>query len=74
MKVEKRLCWGECVLPLVPQKLDLFNVGDAEGFEGQDHLDFLLLSVKSHASWIPQALGLPHEWWKKYQKEVPFIE
>ena len=71
MNVEKRLCWGECVLPLESQKLDFVNIGDAEGLAGQDQLDFLRLNVKSHATWIPQALGLPHVWRKKYQKQVP---
>lgn len=73
MKVEMRLVWGECVLPLESQKLDFVNIADVEGLADEDQLDFQLLSLKSHATWIASALSLPHSWWRKYQKRIPFL-
>ena len=73
MKVEQHPCWGEFVLPLESQRLDFVNIGDAEGLADQDQLDFQLLSAKSHAAWTPQALGLPHVWWK-IPEASPFFE
>ena len=71
MKVETRLVWGEFLLPLESQRLDFVNIADVEGLADQDQLDVQLLSVKSHAAWIAQALALPHVWWRKYQKRIP---
>ena len=73
MKVEMRLVWGEFLLPLESQRLDFVNVHDVEGLADEDQLDFQLLSVKSHSEWTPQALGIPHVWWK-IPEASPFIE
>ena len=68
-----RLVWGEYVLPLDSETLDFVNIADIEGLADEDNLEFQLLTLNSHTTWISKALALPHWWWRKYHTQVPLL-
>ena len=74
MEVQTRFGWVDFVLPLVRQKLGIAHIREVEGLNDADQVGFHILSVKSHAPWIPHSVRLSHEWWKNKQKRAPLLK
>ena len=62
VKVDQRLCGGYCVMPLVERNPDLINRFEIDGIRDADHVMWLRVSLKGHASCVAQPLQISHTW------------